>query len=205
MLLSACAQRSTSTPQDTTRSFARAIQTGDYERAHKFLDDELGEKITAEMLESLATSTDRPLSADDLHKLAERGAVLRSSATMGSFRPVEWVYADGDWLLVGDEFWRPDTSTPVAALRTFIEAVEAENWDAIRATAPPGVRQSLSDETLATWVAQESETMRLLREVANSAAAMPVQISGSKAWIRYGDAQLSFDKDETGWTIIGFQ
>lgn len=205
MLLSACAQRSTSTPQDTTRSFARAIQVGDYERAHEYLDTELGEKISADMLESLAKATERPLTSNDLHNLAESAAVLRSAATMGSFRPVEWIYADGNWLLVGDEFWRPDTSTPVAALRTFVEAIETENWDAIRATAPTGLRQSLSDETLAEWVAAESETLHLLREVANSAEAMPVQINGTRAWIRYGDSQLSFDKDETGWTIVGFE
>jgi hypothetical protein len=203
--LAACGSRSSATPQDATRAFARAAQDGDFEEAHSYLSADLREKFSVAELRTLLESDSAPVSLDALYELSARPAALRAAGTIGAYTEVEWVYADGRWLLAGSEFWRPDTTSPRATLRTFVQGIEARNWGAVRATAPESMRNSLTDDVLAKWVESNPEQLKLITELAQSADAMPLQERGARAWLRYRDTQLSFAKEESGWVILEFE
>jgi hypothetical protein len=181
------------------------VQNGDFEEAHAYLSAELREQFSVAELETLLESGTAPITVDTLYELSARPAALRANGTIGTYSDVEWIYADGRWFLAGSEFWRPDTSTPRATLSTFVQGVDAENWSAVRATAPESLRDSLTDDVLAKWVESNPDQLKLIVEVAQSADSMPLQERGARAWLRYRDTQLSFAKEDSGWVILEFE
>lgn len=204
-LFSACAQRSGLTPQRAAKSFARALDDGDYARAHSLLDESLRASLSVDELEAIARRETGRTLVDTMHRIAAAPASLRARVALGAYRHATWVFADGKWKLVGDDFWAPDVSTPRAALRTFVEAAAARHYARMRAVAPRDYREQLTDEVLQAWLAEDAASFEQLRFVARAADWMPLQIQGNRAWLRYEDRVVSFEKVDDGWVIANFQ
>lgn len=201
-----CANRQRSTPQSTTRAFAEAVHQGEVELAWSLLDQSLQSTISREQLETWMESEDASwLSVDTLYRLAEQAAALTAAGEIGGLHEVQWVYADGRWWVAGGRFWEPNMNTPRATLRTFVVGIDRKDWEYVRATAPPALREQLTNEILASWVSDNPDALAKMRTIASSVDSMPVEIRGDRAWIRYDDNEITFQRQESRWFIDDFR
>jgi hypothetical protein len=96
-----------------------------------------------------------------------------------------------------------DQSTPRAALRSFLRAVEAERYDVVLRFVPNRYRETMTvakvrEQFLGTHAETTQDIVRRLRENVNA----PIQETGDRAEMPYGDRHVvQFTREDGVWRL----
>ena len=203
LLLSACAARQGS-PEATVRSFGDALDDGRYEAAYALLGESYRRRVPfEEFVRYLQTYPEeaRELAALLAHPAETEAITARVPFSDGD--ALDLVWEDGGWRVVGNAVDFYDQSTPRAALRSFVRAMERRRYDVVLRFVPEADREGMTVEHMRqAWEGDAREEVDRL--VANLRANLhrPIEVVGDRATMTYGDSYtVQFVREDGVWRI----
>ena len=192
------------TPEATITAFSRALADRRYGDAYRMMSSDYRNRVSLETFEAeLSSNPQETLEmSNDLGRVrgpAVQEAVLRYSET-GELR----LEQHGDrWFIATDVVEFYDQSTPRAALRSFVRAMERQRYDIVLRLVPTPDKEGLTTERMKeSWSGEgREEVERMLSNLRNH-LDNPIEILGNHATMPYGDRmRVQFLREGESWKI----
>jgi len=192
------------TPEGTISQFSRALRERRYEDAYEMMSRGYRRRVPLE--EFKRHLEDNPGEAREAAAAlarvdgeAEQVAVVQYAEG----EEVELVYDDGSWRIASNVVDFYDQSTPRAALRTFVRAMERKRYDVIMRLVPNADREGMSPSRMRqAWEGEAREEIERL--VANLRASIdnPIEEVGDRATMPYGERfTVQFVREDGAWKV----
>ncbi len=203
--LSACGGVSAgATPEGAVSAFAAALRDGRARDAYGMMSESYRRRVTLEEFErhfsdypAEVQQTARALSQQ--RGRAEQEAVVQ----YGEGEVVRLSREHGDWRVATDVVDFYDQSSPRAALRSFVRAMERRRYDVVLRLIPEADREGMNEERMReAWEGEGREEVE--RMIANLRAALdnPIEEVGDRATMAYGDRfRAQFVRESGVWRI----
>jgi hypothetical protein len=193
-----------SSPEATVMAFARALNQGKFEEAYALMSTEYRSRVSLEQWKhQLGASPQETL---EISNTLDR---VRAPATQEAVL----VYADdqklrlqrsGDaWLIASDVVNFYDQSTPRAALRSFVRAMERKRYDVVLRLIPSADQQGITTERMEqAWTGEQREEVERMLSALRDHVNDPIEVLGSHATMPYGDQhRVQFLREGELWKI----
>lgn len=204
VVLCGCPAGGGRTPETTVASFARALREDRYEDAYDMMSRSYRRRVPfAEFERHLRANPDETHEAaealDETDGEAEQTAVL----LYADGEALNLVYESGSWHIADNIVDFYDQSTPRAALRSFVRAMERRRYDVVMRFVPNADREGMSVERMEeAWSGEGREEVERL--VANLSAHLdaPIEQVGDRATMPYGEQYVvRFVREDDLWKI----
>lgn len=176
-------------PDQVLRDYAAAVRRGDADAAWTLLSEETKRTTTFEVFRDQLLRD--PKQAKQLAELMERPiGPTQLTAELGSpdADPIELVQLDGRWRMRLESLDPYSQSSPLAALRSFVLALERHRYDVLLRLCPSRDRQGLDEAKLrqAFEGPQRDEVAALSRAIADGLSRGRPQVQGDRATFDLG-------------------
>jgi hypothetical protein len=185
-----CAGRSARrSPETAVEAFADALRERDYHGAYRMLSAEYRAQVTEDELRERLERN--PAERDELSALMARPTEeteITAEVPYGDGEVLHLRFEGGRWRLVGNVFDFYDQSTPRAALRSFIRAIERERYDVVLRFVPNADREGMTEAQLReAWQGENREAIARLLENLRASVENPITQNGNHATMPYGE------------------
>jgi hypothetical protein len=204
VVCAACAGGS-ARPLAAVDSYVAALRAGDYGRAYDLMSDRYRKEHSREDFVRLMKESS-PEVRQTVARLSSPNRRVEESATFkyDDLRDeLQLVEEGGSWKIAGDplDFYPQDT--PQHALRSFLRAVQLKRWDIVLRFVPSDWREAMTeDKVREQFEGEKKEEMSALIQTITANLDNPVDVTGEKARMPYGDrSEVRFKKEEGGWKI----
>lgn len=191
-------------PEDTLARFRRALRAEDWDAAYDLLSEDYRREVSREAFRRhLAAHPEEVEATHEALGHPEGPPEVTARLVYGEGEALELRQREGRWVIVGNLVDFYDQSTPRAALRTFIRAVERGRYDVVLRLVPEGDKEGMTVDRLEeTFEGEGREEVERL--VANLRAHLdnPIDVVGDRATMPYGErftAQLL--REDGVWKI----
>jgi hypothetical protein len=203
LLAAACAQRAAA-PGGAIEAYAAAIERKDYGAAYGLMSAAYRQQVSLAEYRKAMERDAGELTADAraLRESADRWTGRATVSLPGDER-VALTREGGGWRLDAPPLDPYGQTSPRAALRAFVRAVENRRYDVLLRLAPARFRASLSTDKLrAFWEGPAGPQNRaFLRELRLNLYARIAE-EGEEAFMTYGSGrQVRFVREEGLWRI----
>lgn len=199
----ACAHRPEE-PAATVAAFGGALAHGDLRAAYQLTSWEFQRRVPYEAFAAgLAAAGGEPATLGG-RLIAEAAAVApRVEVTLELGEQVPLVLEGGRWRIDGPVYEAWSQATPVAAVRTFIRALDARRYDVVLRLVPDRYRAGLSAERLrAFWEGDHPDEHRGLLAHIRAAAHGPLTETGDEARLLVApDGEVRLVREAGQWKI----
>jgi hypothetical protein len=192
------------TPEETLIAFSRALNQGRYEQAYALMSADYRQRVSFEQFQ-------RQLSENPQETLAVSNALshVRAPATQ---QAVVRYDDDGELtLLRSGERWYIgtsvvdfyDQSTPRAALRSFVRAMERKRYDVVMRLIPEADKEGITTDRMEqAWGGEEREQIERMLSALREHLDAPIEVVGNRATMPYGQhMRVQFVRDGADWKI----
>ncbi len=192
------------TPDTTVREFSEALRDSRPRDAYALLSDDYRQRVTFEEFE--AYLTDHPDEARDIATLLTRidgDAEVSAVVRYADGQELTLVQEDGVWRIAGNPANLYDQSTPRAAVRSFVRAMERRRYDIVLRLVPNASREGMDEARLRESFEGEGreEIERLLASL-RANLDNPIEEVGDRATMSYGEgAAVQLVLEEGLWKI----
>lgn len=187
------------------REFAAALSAHDYSAAYAMMSSTYRRRVSQdEFVRHLADNPAEATAAVDALSHPEDEAEQVAVVELADGDEVELHNESGAWRLATNVVDFYDQSTPRAALRSFIRALERERYDIVMRFVPNADSDGMSADAMRTaWSGDGREEISRLIASLRGAFDNPIEEVGDRATMRYGDAQASvqFVREGGVWKI----
>lgn len=193
-----------SSPAGTVRSFAQALEARRFEDAYAFLGESFRRRVPAnEFVRRLESNPEEVRELVSLLRWAENSDAVRASLDLPDGESVELRYEAGGWRVHDPGLAVYDQSTPRAALRSFVRALERRRYDIVLRFVPTADREGMSEERLReAFEGEERESIEQLIEVLRQNRDNPIEEVGAHATMSYGEGlSVQFVREDGVWKI----
>ncbi len=176
-------------PEDVVDAFARALRVGDADGAYALMSEAHRRRVSrAEFARHLAENPAEAREAAAALAQRDGAAAQRAEVQLADGDTVALVRDGADWRIATNLADFYDQSTPRAALRAFVRAMERERYDVVLRFVPEADRTGMSEARMRTAFSVEAreETARLIAALRASLDA-PLEEIGDHATLRYGE------------------
>jgi hypothetical protein len=203
VLVAACGQRAAA-PAGAIEAYAAAVERKDYNAAYGLMSSAYRQQVSLADFRRTMERDASELTADarSLRESADRWGGRVTVALPGDDR-VSLSRESGAWRIDAPPLDPYGQSTPRAALRSFVRAVENRRYDVLVRLAPARFRSTITAEKLkAFWEgAQGAPERAFLRELRLNLYARIAE-EGEEAFMTYGTGrQVRFVREEGLWRI----
>lgn len=192
------------TPEGTVAAFAAALRDGRARDAYGMMSADYRRRVSLEEFEH--HFRDDPAEVQQTARaLSERRGRPEEEAVVryGEGELVRLSREQGAWRVATDVVDFYDQSTPRAALRAFVRAMERRRYDVVLRLIPEADREGMTPERMQqAWEGEGREEVERL--VANLRAALdnPIEEVGDRATMAYGDRfRVEFVREDGVWRI----
>jgi hypothetical protein len=192
------------TPEATIIEFARALNTGKLEEAYALMSADYRQRMSLDAFKhQLSENPDETMEISNalghVRGPAAQEAVLvyREDGELRLMR-------DGErWYITTNVVDFYDQSTPRAALRAFVRAMERKRYDVVMRLVPEADKEGISAERMAqAWSGDGREEVERLLSNLNSHLDNPIEVIGNHATMPYGDnMRVQFVREGKDWKI----
>ncbi len=202
-LSSGCApRRAPRAPKDVVQAFAAALAEGHPARAYRLLSQAQREAISYDDFKKEIHGNH--VESKELAKsLSEvRRVRVRARVELADGRHLDLSH-DGNKFRIDEPLWEFYSQTsPQAALRSFVRAIEASRWDVLLSLMPQADRGGLDAAKLEQNLAPRIEELTRLGALLATALDAPIEIVGDRATLTYGESfSMRFVRESDGWKI----
>lgn len=200
-----CSDLSTgATPESAIVSFASALREGRTRDAYMLMSESYRRRVPFEEFERYFR--DYPVEVRETARAlsARRGQPEQEARVeYGEGEQLRLVREGGDWRIATDVVDFYDQSTPRAALRTFVRAMERRRYDVILRLIPEADREGMSEERMReAWEGEGREEIERLLANLRAALDNPIEEVGDRATMVYGDRfRVQFVREGGDWRI----
>jgi hypothetical protein len=188
-LLAGCGGAVERAPGLVVGDFAQALEDGRAEDAYALMSSGYRRRVSLEEFRRhLAESPAEAREAAASLSQQDGPAAQSARVTLADGDSVELVRDGASWRIATNLADFYDASTPRAALRSFVRAMERERYDVVLRFVPEADREGMTPERMRTSFGGEGreEIARLLLELRAGLEA-PLEEIGDHATLRYGE------------------
>jgi hypothetical protein len=192
------------TPEETIRAFARALEQNDFETAYALMSEEYRARVGFEQFK-------RQLRENPQEMLEVSSALghVRESAQEQALVS----YDEDEELLLrrsGDRWYIStnvvnfyDQSTPRAALRSFVRAMERKRYDVVMRLIPEADKEGITTDRMEqAWAGEEREQVERMLGALRAHLDAPIEVIGTRATMPYGEhMRVQFVREGSAWKI----
>ena len=192
------------TPESTVQPFARAINAGKLEEAYALMSGEYRSRVSLEQWKKRLT--DQPQEALELSNAlgsvrepADQRAYVRSD----DGEQLELRREGERWYLATNVADFYDQSTPRAALRAFVRAMERKRYDIVMRLVPTQDKEGITTERMEqAWSGPERESVERMLSALREHLDAPIEIVGNRATMPYGEhARVQLVREGDAWKV----
>ena len=194
----------TAGPEETLAEFARALRERRFDDAWSLMDDGYRRRVTREqfrarLAQSAAETAETAEALGHAIGPAEQEAVVR----YGTGESVRLVRDDAGWRVATPVVDFYDQSTPRAALRAFVRAMERRRYDVVLRLVPAADREGMTVERMrAAWEGDSREEIERLVATLRGALDRPIEEVGDRATMPYGERfTAELVREDGAWKI----
>lgn len=203
MLIAGCA-RPDQSAEGTLRAFADDVRSGDYASAYNRLSARARAELPFEAFVARLEANPEDVSAMAARLRRPDGDTeITARIPVAEGETIELVYEDGRFRVVGNILDLYDQSTPRAALRAFVRAVENHRYDIVLGLVPNEDRGDLDEARLReSMEGEQREEIARLVAVLREHLDDPIEEHGDRATMPYLDAyRVSFVREDGVWKV----
>ncbi|MDH5670711.1 MAG: hypothetical protein OEZ06_01090 [Myxococcales bacterium] len=191
-------------PEDTVMAFARAIGQGKLKEAYGLMSASYRKRVSyADFERSLKQNPQETL--EITNALSHLGGKARQQATLrfGDDEELELRRMDGRWYISSNLVGFYDQSTPRAALRSFVRAMERKRYDVVMRLIPEADKEGVTPERMKeAWSGDAREEVERMLSNLREHMDAPIEEVGNRATMPYGDRlRVQFVREEGSWKI----
>lgn len=192
------------TPEGTVAAFASALRDGRTADAYSLMSESYRRRVSREEFERFFT--DYPAEVrQTASALSQRRGRAEQEAVVeyGEGETLRLVREGGDWRVATDVVDFYDQSTPTAALRSFVRAMERRRYDVVLRLIPAADREGMNEERMReAWEGEGREEVERLLANLRASLENPIEEVGDRATMPYGDRfRVQFVREEGVWRI----
>lgn len=192
------------TPEATVQAFARAINAGKLDEAYALMSGEYRARVSLEQWEKRLTEQPQ-----DALELSNALGAVRAPADQRAYVS----YDDGEqlelrregerWYLATNVADFYDQSTPRAALRAFVRAMERKRYDVVMRLIPAQDKEGITTERMEqAWSGPERESVERMLSALREHLDDPIEIVGNRATMPYGEhARVQLVREGDAWKV----
>jgi len=191
-------------PEGTVRDFARALRDGDYESAYGRLSERYRSRVPLEEFERhLRTHPEEVRELVALVGRIEESEEITARVPFADGDALELVRQDSGWRVVGNAVDFYDQSTPRAALRSFVRAMNRRRYEVVLRFVPDADREGMTVEHMQqAWEGEAREEIDRLLAALEANLDQPIEVVGDRATMSYGEsATVHFLREDGRWKI----
>lgn len=191
------------TPEAAVRAFAVALDSKDYERAYKLMSSAYRKRVGYDKFRQQLTENSREVTKMS-YELAHIGSSVQSAVvTYGSTEKIYLVRDSGRWKIVSDIVAFYDQSTPRAALKSFVRAMERRRYDVMMRLIPSAEKEGITPEKLEQkWLGKGRDELERIVNNLNNHFSNPIERVGKRAIMPYGEhSSVEFVLEGKNWKI----
>jgi hypothetical protein len=191
------------TPEAAVRAFAIALDLKDYKTAYNLMSLEYRNRVSFEEFQRQLTENLQELSkmSDELaHITSAQELAIVSYSESGQVR----LTRDGThWRIASDMVNYYDQSTPRAALKSFVRALENGRYDVVMRLIPSNDKEGLtSDKLEEAWSGKDRDKIERLLNNLRGKLDNPIEQTGKRATMPYGEhLSVEFVFEGKNWKI----
>ncbi|MBO6939692.1 MAG: hypothetical protein JJ863_32275 [Deltaproteobacteria bacterium] len=201
--LAGCPARS-ARPASVVEAFGDALDDARYEDAYALLSAQYRRRVPfSEFRESLARNPSEVRELVGLLRHVDEADEVEAAVPLPDGDELTLVLVDGKWRIRGNVVDFYDQSSPRAALRSFVRAMERRRYDVVMRFVPEADREGMSPEQMQqAWEGENREEIERLIADLRSSLDEPIEIVGDRATMSYGDgAAVQFVREDGLWRI----
>lgn len=203
LVLAGCGARS-SRPASVVEAFGHALDDARYEDAYALLSAQYRRRVPfSEFRENLARNPSEVRELVGLLRNVDDAEEVEAAVPLPDGDQLTLALVDGAWRIQGNVVDFYDQSTPRAALRSFVRAMERRRYDVVMRFVPEADREGMSPEQMQeAWEGESREEIERLIADLRANLDEPIELVGDRATMTYGDgAVVQFVREDGVWRI----
>ncbi len=192
------------TPDLAVLDFSRALNAGHFDEAYARMSREYRKRVSFK--EFKRHLTENPQEATALSRAlghVHPGTVEEATVRYDDDAEVTLRREGGEWLLSTPLVDFYDQSTPRAAVRSFVRAVENKRYDVVIRLIPEVDKEGITAERLEqAWSGDGREDIERLVHNLREHLDSPIEVAGNRATLTYGDQmRVQLVREDAGWKV----
>ena len=199
-----CGAGRSNAPEATLDRFAHALRFEDYEDAYALLAAPYRAQVPYdEFVRRVRESPDEVTTLLALLASLDAPADVTAELRYGEGEALRMVLENGEWRIEGNVVDFYDQSTPRAALRSFVRAMERRRYDVVLRFVPRADLEGRSEERMrAAWESESRAEIERLLESLRASLDNPIEEVGDRATMAYGQRYtVQFLREDGVWKI----
>jgi hypothetical protein len=191
-------------PESTVRAFAIALGEKKYEQAYELMSRSYRRRVSlAEFKSRLKQSPDEAVKTSLALSRTRGRADQRATLAYGESEQLNLVREKGKWRIADNVVDFYDQSTPRAALRTFVRAMERQRYDVVLRLVPNADKEGITiDRMREAWSGEGREEVERMLSNLRENLDNPLEQVGQHATMPYGDRyRVQFIREDGVWKI----
>jgi hypothetical protein len=206
MLALGCASSPTPppTPEAAVRAFARALNRAKFDEAYALMSSDYRKRVSlAQWKKRLTENPQETLDVSNALSGARNAADQRAVIAYDDGEQIELRREGDHWYLASNVVDFYDQSTPRAALRAFVSAMERKRYDVVMRLIPSADKEGITTERMEkAWTGEERESVERMLSVLREHIEDPIEVIGNHATMPYGEhARVQFVREGNDWKI----
>ncbi|HEY8432414.1 MAG TPA: hypothetical protein VIL20_28780 [Sandaracinaceae bacterium] len=192
------------TPEGTVAAFAAALRDGRIADAYALMSESYRRRVSYEEFERYFRDYPDEV-RETARALGERSGRAEQEAVVeyGEGETLRLTREGGQWRVSTDVVDFYDQSTPRAALRSFVRAMERGRYDVVLRLVPEADREGMTPERMReAWEGEGREEVERLVATLRASLDNPIEEVGDRATMHYGDRfRVQFVREDGVWRI----
>ena len=205
LLLAACSGAAPrSEPEGTVAAFAAALREGRYDEAYGMMSRSYRRRVPfEEFRRHLEANPDEAREAADALSRPDGPPEEIATVTYADGERIEMIREDDAWRIATNVVDFYDQSSPRAALRSFVRAMERERYDVVLRMVPEADLEGMSEERMReAWSGDGREEIERLVSNLRAHLDNPIEQVGDRATMPYGERYTAVMVREDGlWKV----
>lgn len=192
------------TPEATVRAFARALNRSRYDEAYALMSEAYRKRVSLEQFkkrlsENPAETLDLSNALGRVKPPAQQQAVI----AYDDDRELQLTRDGERWYLATNIADFYDQSSPRAALRSFVLAMQRKRYDVVLRLIPSADKEGITAERMEeAWSGEERESVERMLNNLREHLDEPIEVIGNHATMPYGEQlRVQFLKEGDDWKI----
>ncbi len=192
------------TPESAVRSLSKALGEKDFEQAYRLMSADYRRRVSLTEFKSLLEKNpdETVKTAVALSRIKGR-ARQRASVIYGESEQLHLIREKSKWRIADNIADFYDQSTPRAALRSFVRAMERQRYDVVLRMVPETDKEGITiDRMREAWSDEGREEMERMLSNLRESFDNPIEQVGQHATMPYGDRyRVQFIREHGVWKI----
>ncbi len=192
------------TPESTLVQFSRALNQARFAEAYALMSEAYRTRVSREEFERRLK--ENPEETADLSRSlgAIRGtAAQEATVHYGDDQEIRLELRDGRWYVATNLVDYYDQSTPRAALRSFLRAMERRRYDVVMRLVPESDKDGVTPERMQeAWSGEGRDDIERMLHNLRSHLDAPIEVFGAHATMPYAEhLRVEFVREGEAWKI----